>query len=141
MKIEITNKLSNITAVLDQIEEYLASNEVSLGDIFKFNLSIDEFIANIINYAYSDELEHKITIEVNVINNEITAVLTDDGVEFDPLKAEEPDTNLSIEDRQIGGLGIHLARNFMDEIKYQRISNTNRLYLSKKINNKEDKND
>jgi len=134
MKIEIINKIENLSSVLELIEEYLTDNNIDMGSIFQFNLSIDEFITNIINYAYNDVMEHIIIIEVNIDNNIINAEIIDDGVEFDPLKSKTPDTDLALEDRQIGGLGIHLAKNFLDSITYERISNQNRLKLTKKNN-------
>ncbi len=132
MKIEITNKIENLSSLLDRLEEYLSANNIDSNSIFQFNLSIDEFITNIINYAYTDTNEHIISIDINIENNTIKAEIIDDGIEFDPIKIEEPNTDLALEDRKIGGLGIHLAKNFLDSMTYQRISEQNRLILSKK---------
>ena len=64
----------------------------------------------------------------------IVLVLTDTGKEFDPTAAPEADVTLSAEDRQIGGLGIFLIRQIMNEVKYERIEGKNVLTLEKKLN-------
>ena len=50
----------------------------------------------------------------------LTVTITDDGVPFNPLSVERPDTDLSLEDREFGGMGIHLVRNLVDDVSYQR---------------------
>jgi anti-sigma regulatory factor (Ser/Thr protein kinase) len=57
-------------------------------------------------------------------------------VPFNPLDEATPDTNLSIEDRQIGGLGIHLVINMVDDISYRRTADKNVLTLTKSFQRK-----
>ena len=61
--------------------------------------------------------------------------VSDSGIPFDPTKQKEEDTSLSAEDREIGGLGIHLVRQLMDEIRYERVEGKNILTLVKKVAN------
>ena len=67
-----------------------------------------------------DDAEHEIEINIERAKNRLTVTITDDGVPFNPLGAEIPDTTLSLADRDTGGLGIHLVRSLVDELSYQR---------------------
>ncbi len=68
--------------------------------------------------------------------NSLIVSITDDGVPFNPLAETAPDTTLSIEDRQIGGLGIHIVVNMVDDISYQRTADKNVLTLTKSFQSK-----
>jgi len=73
-----------------------------------------------------------VTVEVARSGDRVTVTLTDDGSPFDPLAAPLPDTALSVEERRIGGLGIHLVRQMMDEVSYQRRGERNVVVLMKR---------
>jgi anti-sigma regulatory factor (Ser/Thr protein kinase) len=64
----------------------------------------------------------------------MTVVISDEGKPYDPTQKEDPDINLPVEDRPIGGLGIFLIRQIMDEVKYSREDRQNRLTLVKRWN-------
>jgi anti-sigma regulatory factor (Ser/Thr protein kinase) len=85
----------------------------------------DELLNNIISYAFDDDGEHAIDIRVVIEETRITLTITDDGIPFDPFSLAEPDTSLSVEERGVGGLGIHLVRNLMDEVSYERVEDRN----------------
>ena len=87
-----------------------------------------------INYAYPKEDHEKIYLSARLHEGSIILVLTDTGKEFDPTMAPDADVTLSAEDRQIGGLGIFLIRQIMNEVKYERIDGKNILTLEKKLN-------
>lgn len=88
-------------------------------------LAFDELLSNIINYAYHDDDEHQIEIRIDLTNETVIATITDDGIPFNPLQRQEPDTTLSLKERKIGGLGIHLVRQIIDEVNYERRDNKN----------------
>ena len=87
---------------------------------------------NIISYGYADEEQHEISVEVDYNDDELTATIKDDGIPFNPFKGEDPDISLSVEDREIGGLGIHLVKQMMDEVSYTRATDMNIVRLVKK---------
>ena len=101
--------------------------------IFYLNLVIEEAVVNVINYAYPKEEHQSIYLSANLHEDSIVFVLTDTGKEFDPTQAPEADITLSAEERPIGGLGIFLIRQIMNEVKYQRIDGKNVLTLEKKL--------
>ena len=125
---------------IDQLEELArffeaTSEEWDLPMVVSLNLNLvlEELVTNIIFYGYEDKNIHEIMIAMNLDNNLINILLEDDGKAFDPLLAPEPDINLTIEERKIGGLGIHFVRKIMDKMNYQRLDNKNRLTLTKDI--------
>ena len=88
---------------------------------------------NVVDYAYPAGIEGDIEIRVLSDGETLKTVIIDSGVAFDPTAKEKADTSLSIEDRQIGGLGILLVRELMDSINYERADGQNFLTLIKKL--------
>ena len=86
----------------------------------QIDIAIDELFGNIAHYAYNPEVGEA-TVRIEVIEDPLAVVITfiDNGVPYDPLKREDPDTTLSAEEREIGGLGIYLVKKSMDEITYE----------------------
>ncbi len=95
------------------------------------SIEIENMLNNIITYVYSDEDEHNIEIKVELSGDRLTVSITDDGIPFNPFGIETPDTKLSIEERKIGGLGVHLVRKVMDKVSYQRRIDKNVITLVK----------
>jgi anti-sigma regulatory factor (Ser/Thr protein kinase) len=133
--VQITFELKNRLADLDVLCEHLASFCESCGitkkQKFEINLALDELFTNIINHGFDDDAEHK--IRVTCAHNEkiVEITIQDDGIAFNPLEAAQPDLECTFNDREIGGLGIHLIKAYIDQIDYQRDSNTNVLKLTK----------
>ena len=129
----LTNDISEISKLNEFVEEI--GNECSLTPdvVFNVNLVLEEAIVNVINYAYPKEKHESIYLSAQLHEGSIVFVLTDTGMQFDPTKAPEADITLSLEDRPIGGLGIFLIRQIMNEVSYERIDGKNVLTLSKKL--------
>ena len=129
----LTNDISEISKLNEFVEAI--GNEFSLSPevIFNVNLVLEEAVVNVINYAYPKEEHERIFLSAKLQNDSIVLMLTDTGKEFDPTLAPEADVTLSAEDRQIGGLGIFLIRQIMNEVKYERLEGKNILTLEKKL--------
>ena len=129
----LANEISEIGRLADFIEDI--GNEFSLAPDVRFNLNLvlEEAVANIINYAYPKDEHESIYLSARMHEDSIVLVLTDTGKEFDPTMAPEVDVTLSAEERQIGGLGIFLIRQIMNEVRYERIDGKNVLTLEKKL--------
>jgi anti-sigma regulatory factor (Ser/Thr protein kinase) len=133
-EIIITNELSELGRITSELEILGEVWGWSAKIIFNINLVIEELITNIIFYAYRDKDQHKITIGFELDNNVLIIRIVDDGMEFNPLLSDEPDDlNKSIEERKIGGLGIHFVKKLMDNVEYQRCEKKNVLTLIKKL--------
>jgi anti-sigma regulatory factor (Ser/Thr protein kinase) len=97
------------------------------------NVVLDELLANILSHGTSANDGVSATVEVESDHDRLTVTLTDDGPPFDPFRLASPDTTLSVDDRQIGGLGIHLVRELMDDVSYERRDGQNVVVLVKTL--------
>ncbi|MCD1260512.1 ATP-binding protein [Paenibacillus athensensis] len=131
--------LGNDLGELDRLTAFLNSCAEQFGidarTCFQLNLVCDELVTNTIMYGYKNEAPGTKAIDVvlGVSGSGLTLLLVDEGIAFNPLERAEVRTDLSVEERGIGGLGIHFVRQVMDELHYERKDNQNRLRLSKKL--------
>ena len=134
LALSISNDLEQMSNFMEAFETFAEQSELPFAVRCKVAMVFDELLNNVISYGFQDEKEHTIDIQVDVYPSYLSVVIRDDGVPFNPFTQEAPDTGLSIEDREIGGLGIHLVRNVMDEVGYERKVNQNVLTLVKHFN-------
>ena len=129
----LTNDISEVSKLNEFVEEI--GNEFSLTPdvVFNLNLVLEEAVVNVINYAYPKEEHQSIYLSASLREGSIVLILTDTGKEFDPTMAPDVDITLSADEREIGGLGIFLIRQIMNEVKYERIDGKNVLTLEKKL--------
>lgn len=116
-----------------KVEQFLIEKGVPEPIINKVLLCVDELITNIIAHAYTDDEEHAVALECTVAPTLLTLELRDDGVEFDPTKQTRAVTEGSLEERSVGGLGIHLVKSLMDKVEYAREGDFNVLKATKFI--------
>ena len=114
------------------VNEELEANDASFEAINKINLAFEEIFVNIAHYAYKDKIG-KAIIQIDIKDDICTINFIDEGISFNPLEKEDPNTQEKAEDRKIGGLGIFLVKKMMDDVSYQRIDNKNVLTITKKI--------
>jgi len=95
------------------------------------HVALDELLYNTVTYGFAGRGAGEATVEVELCTDRVSVTLTDDGRPFDPFDVAAPDTALSVEERRIGGLGIHLVRRMMDEVSYQRRADRNVVILTK----------
>ena len=107
---------------------------LDMATTMKLNLAVEEAVVNVMNYAYPQGTVGDINIEAKGDDNQLEFIISDTGTPFDPTAKAEVDTTLSAEERPIGGLGIHLVRQIMDGVTYERKDNKNILTLKKKLN-------
>jgi len=122
----VVNDLSEIPRVAARVEEFCVARKISGKIIYRFNLSLDEVLTNIISHGLTQG-RHEIAVSVALQDGNLVADVSDDGPAFDPLSAPAPDVRAPIEERKIGGLGIHLLRTLMDAVEYRRADGRNHL--------------
>jgi len=107
----------------------------ALPDAVRRSLSValDELLANELSHGMAGRDTGLLTVDAELDQERLTVTLTDDGPPFDPLTQAAPDTTLSVDDRPIGGLGIHLVRELMDEVRYERRDGHNVVVLVKHL--------
>ena len=120
MELTIYNRLSEHSRIRQHIDSFSKQHHLPQKLRLKINVVLDELITNIISYAYHDDKEHHITIVLDLSADRLMVQVADDGIPFNPLAMDKPDTQLSLDDRKIGGLGIHLVRHMMSKVAYQR---------------------
>ena len=98
-------------------------------------LAIEEAVANVMKYAYPKGEVGPIEINATINDGSLSFTIKDSGTPFDPTQVKKADITLSAEEREIGGLGLHLIRNIMDTVEYHHTSNQNILTLTKNIDN------
>ncbi len=130
MSVEFTRSLpaaiEQLPGLLDAIQAWLEEAGVSGGDIARLMIAFDEILSNIAKYGGG-----RIDLAITIADGMFRATIADDGPPFDPLARPAPDTDLDIDERSIGGLGIHLVREMMDEVVYTYENGQNRLIFSK----------
>ena len=137
-KLSETLVIKNDVKEVSKFSEFMKSvvekldMEKSLGR--QLRLAVEEAVVNVIDYAYPVGQQGEIEVRVMSDGKTLKTIITDSGVAFDPTAKEKADTTLSVEDRQIGGLGILLVREIMDTINYERQQGKNVLTLIKQLN-------
>lgn len=133
LHLTIETKQEELDRVSAQIEDFGMESDWPLDLVFKVNLVLEEIVINVINYGH-DGGQHAVDILLVTDDDALTIDILDDGRPFDPLHdAPQPDVDAELEDRKIGGLGIHIVRKLMDDVRYSRENGKNRLTMVKSI--------
>jgi serine/threonine-protein kinase RsbW len=130
---EIDNDFGEIARLSGLIAAFGEEHRLTPTEVYHFTLAFDEFLTNIISYGFIDGARHKILTSIEIDDDMLIGEIVDDGIAYDPLSREAPDTTKSLAEREIGGLGIHFIRTFMDDVEYARADGRNHLRLRKKI--------
>jgi len=131
--IEIDNDVSEIPKVDEEFDRFAEQAGLAPAIVQTLHLIFEELLDNIIKHGYRDDERHSIEVKIELSGGRLSVTITDDGIPFNPLKQVTPDTSLSIDDREIGGLGVHLVKSMTDECRYQRKIDKNVLSLMKRI--------
>ena len=131
--IETRADLSKLEDVLDRIESFGASQRWSDGLQFQVRLVLEEYIVNIISHGSKSQVVPELKIMLTQTSVQLELMVADNGMAFDPLQAAHPNLDMSLDERAIGGLGVHLMRQMMDQFTYQRDGEWNRLLSTKAL--------
>ena len=129
----LSNNIEEIPQLNAFIDEVCEATGLDMPTTMSINLALEEAVVNVMDYAYPASTQGQVLIEAEADKERMKFVITDQGIPFDPTAKEEVDTTLSLEERPTGGLGIHLVRQIMDSINYERVNNKNVLTLRKKL--------
>jgi len=133
----LRNHVSEIARLVERLERF--GHEAGLPDdvTFRLTLALDEIVSNVIRHGFDDAGEHAIAVTLDIAGGTITATVVDDGSPFDPLDAPAPDLDAPLEERRPGGLGIHLVRTTMDDVRYARDGDRNVLTIRTSVESRE----
>ncbi len=116
-------------------ERFGEEHDVPPPVLMRMELALDEVLTNVVSYAFpGDAGDAAITVAMQIREGRVTICVEDNGPPFDPLtEAPEPDVDLPAEEREIGGLGVHLAKTFVQTLRYERVDGRNRLTLEQPL--------
>jgi anti-sigma regulatory factor (Ser/Thr protein kinase) len=139
-KICVKADAQNIDEVFDFIEGELADIEgVCRQDVLKMHMVVDEIFSNITNYAYEEEAgDVIISFNHEPGSDCISMTFTDQGRPYNPMEEVVPDINLPAGKRKVGGLGVFMVRNTVDDIHYENMDGSNILTITKRIGQEQD---
>jgi anti-sigma regulatory factor (Ser/Thr protein kinase) len=121
------NQFEDLSRITEEAVRFLEERGVNNRAVYLANLAIEEMTTNILKYGYDDTAVHQILLRLEIHPGTLLLLLEDDGHEFNPLAAPEPDVHLPAEQRDPGGLGIHLVRQLAEHMNYERHDGHNRL--------------
>jgi anti-sigma regulatory factor (Ser/Thr protein kinase) len=127
------NQRTEIERVVALAERFGEEHQLPAEVVMTIHLVLDEVVANVIAHAYDDTAEHQIRVTLTFDESLLAIRVEDDGRPFDPLAAPPPDLDLPLEERPVGGLGIHIVRSVMDDVEYHRDGGRNVLIMKKTI--------
>jgi serine/threonine-protein kinase RsbW len=131
LEIRLANRLEELGRVADLLAEFVHVHEVPATVLPAADLALSELLTNVISYGHSDGAEHEIKVQLAKDDRGLAIEIEDDGIPFNPVDHPPVDTSLALEDKPIGGLGIHLVRKMMDTMEYERRDGKNILTLRK----------
>ena len=129
-RLTLTDDIGQISLLPGFVDAVDADVRMDPGLKSKLNLALEEAVANVILYAYPGDREGRVDIDAFIGEGRLTFLITDSGVPFDPTAKADPDLSAGVEERPIGGLGIHLVRTIMDTVSYERRGEKNILTLT-----------
>ena len=128
----VTAILENFGMVADFVDEELEKRNVPMAAEAQIDIALDEIYTNVVKYAYGEEIgEVTVRLDFSDDVSEVRMTVSDAGIPYDPLQKEDPDVSLEADERQIGGLGIYLVKQLMDEVSYEYRGGMNILRIRK----------
>jgi len=134
-EIRIKNRLDELSRVNQFVEEIGEELGLDMELQMNLNLVMEEVVVNVISYAYPEGKEADIELLAESDDKELTFVLSDRGKEFEPTMNEINDADMEVNpaERDLGGMGIYIVKNIMNEVTYQRLEGKNLLTMKKAI--------
>ena len=129
----LPNDVQEVPQLAAFVDEVCEAASIDMATTMKMNLAIEEAVVNVMNYAYPPDTKGEARIEASVHEYYVEFVISDDGKPFNPTEVKDADTTLSVEERNIGGLGIFLVKHYMDKVKYKYVDGQNVLTLRKNL--------
>lgn len=129
VEVVVACRVDEIGRVAAALDELAARSALPADAVMDMQVALDEVLANVVSYAHPEGGGGRIRVVIAVRPDALDAEVTDDGAPFDPLSASAPDRDAPLENRRIGGLGIHFVRSLMSEVRYRRVGSRNVLVL------------
>ena len=132
LELTLLNQQPEVSRAQDELERFAAEHAFPERKLRDVQLAVEEHLTNVLHYAYADAAEHRILVHLEFNAPELRLEVVDDGRPFNPLLHPTPDLTLPIDQKPIGGLGIHMIRKSLDQVEYRREADKNVLILVKR---------
>jgi len=133
VELRLAADLDGLAGLADRVERFGAEHGLAVNVVNAINVVLDEAVSNAINHGYDAGVRGEIAVRLRRGPDRVEVEVEDDGLPFDPLQVPPPDLTLPLERRPIGGLGVHLIKNLMDEVSYVHQHGRNILKMAKRL--------
>jgi len=133
LELILQNRPEETQRLLLALEEFARQHHLAPAALQAADLALEEHVTNVMSYGYDDAAPHVILIRLSVENQRLQIEVEDDGRPHDPLSRPPVNTSVPLEEKPIGGLGVHLIRSLMDEVDYRREAGKNILRMRKRL--------
>lgn len=133
LTLRMDGDLESLSSAARDLESFMEKSGAPQRDRYVVSLAFEELATNVVKYGFDEGSEPQpVDISLEAGPEALTLTLTDSGREFNPLESEEPELDAPVEDREVGGLGLHLVRRMADSLSYKRENDRNILTVSVK---------
>jgi len=131
LAITLTNDFSDLGRLRTFVEAFCTAGRFEQRTVHELTLVLEELFSNVVKYGHDDRTAHEIHVDLNITGDTVTIEFEDDGRAFNPLTVPQPDIGAVLENKRVGGWGLQLVRNLVDDAHYERRGNRNHLTLTK----------
>jgi anti-sigma regulatory factor (Ser/Thr protein kinase) len=133
VQVALTNQPKEKRKVLAALQQFARDHQLPEKVLQAADLALEEHLTNVMKYGFDDSQVHEIRVRLELVGGKFQIGVEDDGKPFNPLEHPKLDLSVPLEQRPLGGLGIHLMRSFMDELNYRREDGRNILQMRKRV--------
>lgn len=132
-RLVVRNELAELERLSGFLSAFWEKHRLPPDLELDINLAVEEVFCNVVRHGYQDAAAHEIVVCLLLEDGLLSVSVEDDGVAFNPLEAPAPVLDGPLDERPVGGLGVHLIRSVADDVKYRREGNRNHLVLKKRM--------
>ena len=129
----LLNRQSEVQQLHDKLEALARETGIAPEHLHKVQLSAEEYVTNVFKYAFDQQGEHQVKVRLQLENGELSLEFEDEGRPFNLLEYPTPDLTVPLDQRPIGGLGIHMIRQSMDQVAYCRKAGKNIVVMTRRV--------
>ena len=133
LELTLANRRPEVARLQDELETFARQHRLPARVLHDVQLALEEHLTNVLSHGYDDTLAHQIRVSLQLEAAKLRVEVEDDGHPFNPLEHPAPDLSKPIDERPVGGWGIHMMRKSLDGMEYRRQDGKNLLVLSKRI--------
>jgi anti-sigma regulatory factor (Ser/Thr protein kinase) len=133
VEVLLLKRQSEIQHLHDKLEALAREGGIAPEHLHKVQLAVEEYLTNVFNYAFDKEGDHEVNVRLGLENGGLRLEFEDAGRPFNLLEYPAPDLTVPLDQRPIGGLGIHMIRQSMDRVEYRRVDGKNVVVMVRRV--------